>query len=194
MPGEQHRQALAEDGLDPRRCPAQGQSGGPGRGEPVRVAGLDGTPESGEVLDRGELEVQSQLVSTDEVTQQRPRPGAAEFGEPVRGRLVHPFPQIRMRDQKGGRDAGAAADGSSAQAEGGDVVEVVGQHRIRVDHGRACGGHRRAPARLARAAPYSAASCSMDRYTYPAVVSGHTCPINSRSTIKSIPAEASSVP
>ncbi len=180
------------------RCPSQSQPGGPGRDEPFGVAVLDGPPEPGEVLDGGELEVQSQLAASDEVTQQWPGPGAAQFGEPVRRRSSHPVPQVRMLGQESGRDACASAYRPITEIEDGNMLEVAVQHRSRIGQ-RVDGGeyrvvHRRVPARLARAAPYSAASCSTDRCTYPAVVSGDTCPISSRSTIRSIPAEASSVP
>lgn len=198
VPGEQHRQTFTQDRLDPLRCPAQGQPGGPDCGEPVRVAVLDGSAETGEVLDGRKFEVQPQLAASDEVTQQRPRPGAAQFDEPFGCRSGHPVPQVRMRGEEGGRDEGASAHRPTAETQAGNVLEVIGQHRIRVgqriDHCERGGGHRRVPARLARAAPYSAASCATDRCTYPAVVSGDTCPINSRNAIRSIPAEASSVP
>lgn len=88
-----------------------------GRLRTHRVAILDGPAETGEVLHGGELEIQPRLIATDEVTQQWPRPGAAQFGELVPCRPSHPVPQVQVLGQKRTRDAGATADGSSTQSE-----------------------------------------------------------------------------
>lgn len=66
--GQQHGQALTEHGLDPGWCPPEIEPGVTGGGESVRVTGLDGFAQAGQVLHRGQFEVQLQVAAPDRVT------------------------------------------------------------------------------------------------------------------------------
>ena len=195
VPGQQHGQALAQHRLGPRRLPAQPRSRGPGGGESCRVTGLDGAGEPGQVLGPDQGQVQPHLPGAGGVADQRPGTRPLQLADPAGHRQRHPRLQVGMAAEEVPGDPHPVTHRPLTQARCAQMAEVVIHQPLPGRReGSGHGGHRGPPASVARAAPYSAASCSTDRCTYDAVVSGDECPISSRSASRSMPAAASSVP
>jgi hypothetical protein len=167
VPGEDDGQAFAEDRVDPVRRPAQSPAGLAGRAEGGRVARLDHRGQPGQVLRPGQLEIQVQFAGADQVADQRPGPGAAQLLDPLSDRSAHPVLQVRVAAQELPRDPQSVTQRSVTQAQRREVGDIASEQRG-IGRGRDPGhggGHRRIPSVIARAAAYSAASCSTDRCT-----------------------------
>ena len=126
------------------------------------------------------------------------RPGLEplQVGQPGRCRAAHPRLRVGVLLQEpAGGTAPLELDalGDRQRVD----VGVVGREQLRAGPQRCrgqVGGRDAHHGEAFRAAAYSAARVSADRCTYLPVVSGLACPIRSRSTSKSMPAAASSVP
>ncbi len=166
VPGQQHGQALAQHCLGPWCLPAQAQRGGPGSSECSRVPGLDGAGEPGQVLGSGQFQVQPQPPGADRVADQRPRACPRQLSDPVGCWQRHPRLQVGIAAGEVPGDPHPVTHCPVAQAQRLQVAEIFIE---KAGPGRGAGddrgGHRRPPAIVAWAAPYSAASCSTDRCT-----------------------------
>src|SRR5664279_4893391 len=164
MPGKDQRETSAQHGLDPKPRPTQAESCRPGGGKSLSIAGLNGGGKPREVLGPRQPQVQPHLVAADRRHENRPGTRAGQFVDTVRYRSGHPLAQIRMLAKERTGDAFTIADRTWPETETVKAVEVFAQRPA----GKRCGAvlrdrHRSSPARIARAAAYSAARCSMLR-------------------------------
>jgi hypothetical protein len=155
------RTVLIQSGVQPSRRPAS-------RAAPKAVGSrLDHRGQPGQVLRPGQLEIQVQLAGADQVADQRPGPGTAQLLDPLSDRSAHPVLQVRVAAEELPRDPQSVTQRPVTQAQRREVGDIAGEQRG-IGWGRDPGhggGHRRMPSVVARAAAYSAASCSTDRCT-----------------------------
>jgi hypothetical protein len=153
------------DLTDPVAAPAEPL---PHLGDPAHIVGMAPGPGGGQLdtagLGEQQLQVRAQMTLDEAPGQQRPRLGAVQVDQPLRGRTTHPDAKVGVAGQEplGGPQAGRPA--GLGDHQGGDVLGVgIQQVHGHADPGRArgCQAHH-APA---RALAYSAASVSGDRWT-----------------------------
>lgn len=172
-------ETFVQHGIDPARRPSEPQSGDADGGEAIRVGLLHDPAETLQLFRHREIDVQADTAGPDRERQQRPRPAHSKLDQTRGDGLIHPSAQVGVLGEEGTSDPLPVPMSAVGQLKPLTVREVCREQLgvLTGDRHRRSGRRRRnrvhrSVSRLARAAAYSAARCSMDRCTYLLVVSG----------------------